>query len=85
MDGHWLITFRSVTFGQKAECALRSAGIPCTLRKTPKTISARGCGYCLQLRPVDGPAALHLLQSKQIGYTGIYLLSGDGNVEEIKL
>lgn len=85
MDGHWLITFRSVTFGQKAERALKSAGIPCTLRKTPKSISARGCGYCIQLRPNSGPSALQLLQSKQIGHTGIYLMRSDGNVEEIKL
>lgn len=85
MDGHWLITFRSITFGQKGERVLRSGGIASSLRKTPKMISARGCGYCLQLRANDGPEALRLLQNAQVGYIGIYLLSGDGNVEEIKL
>lgn len=85
MDGHWLITFRSITFGQKGERVLRSGGIACLLRKTPKNISARGCGYCLQLRASDGPEGLRLLQNAQVGHTGIYLMSSDGNVEEIKL
>ena len=85
MDGHWLITFRSITFVQKGERALRSGGIACSLRKTPKMISARGCGYCLQLKASDGPEGLQLLQHAKVGYTGIYVLHGNGNVEEIKL
>lgn len=85
MDGHWLITFRSITFGQKGERVLKSGGIACSLRKTPKMISARGCGYCLQLRANDGPEGLRLLQNAQVGYTGIYLLHGNGDVEEINL
>lgn len=83
MDDHWLITFRSVTFGQKGESVLRSAGISCALRKTPKIISSRGCGYCLHVRSAVGPDAVRILQTKQIGYTGIYLLRSNGDMEEL--
>ncbi len=85
MDDRWLIAFRSVTFGQKGERVLRSAGVSCTLRKTPKIISSRGCGYCLYIRSTDGPEALRLLQTKQIGYTGIYLLRSNGDMEELRV
>ena len=50
MKQDWLITFRSVTLAQKGERALKQAEIFCSLQRTPKMLSERGCGYCLRIR-----------------------------------
>ena len=85
MKQNWLITFRSVTFAQKAERALAQAGIPCTMRRTPKELSQRGCGYCLRLRGVDALAAVHLLREQEVSYGKIYAIMDDGKIEEREL
>ncbi|MBP3478347.1 MAG: DUF3343 domain-containing protein, partial [Oscillospiraceae bacterium] len=41
---YYYITFRSVTFAQKAERALKRAGMDCTMQRTPRELSQRGCG-----------------------------------------
>ena len=38
----YLITFRSITFAQKGESALKRAGITCTLLRTPRAMEERG-------------------------------------------
>ena len=85
MKNNWLITFRSVTFAQKAERALKKAGISCALQRTPRELSARGCGYCLRLRSVDAMAAVQLLREQDIGYGKTYALSDSGKPEEREL
>ena len=82
MKNNWLITFRSVTFAQKAERALNQAGILCTMQRTPRELSQRGCGYCLRLRDSDAMAAAHLLREQQISYQKIYAFTHDGAIEE---
>lgn len=85
MKNNWLITFRSVTFAQKAERALSKAGIACTMQRTPRELSQRGCGYCLRLRGADALGAVQLLQEKQITYRKIYAITEDGHIEEREL
>lgn len=85
MKNNWLITFRSVTFAQKAERALNKAGIACTMRRTPRELSQRGCGYSLRLRGADALAAVLLLQEKQIGYRKTYAITQEGHIEEREL
>ena len=58
----WLITFRSVTYAQKAQSRLRKAGIDSTIQRTPAGLSDRGCSYCLRLRQWDIDQTLQLLQ-----------------------
>lgn len=82
MKQNWLITFRSVTFAQKAERALTKAGIFCAMRRTPKELSKRGCGYCLRLRGADALAAVHLLREQEVSYGKIYAIMEDGRIEE---
>ena len=82
MKNNWLITFRSVTYAQKGEIALKRAGIPCTMQRTPKGLSQQGCGYCLRLRAKDVIAAVELLQGNGITYGKIYALTEGGSPEE---
>ena len=82
MNDNWLITFRSVTYAQKAEQILKRAGIICTMQRTPKELSRRGCGYCLRIRGVDAMTAVELLREKNAPYEKIYALTGGGRPEE---
>ena len=79
------ITFRSVTFAQKAERILKKAGLDCTIQRTPKELSQRGCGYCLGLRPGQVIQAAKLLEAEKVEYGKLYTVSFEGRYEEIHL
>ena len=82
MMKEWLVTFRSVTFAQRGERAIREKGIQCALQRTPKVISQRGCGYCLRLRDRDALRAVGILQQERLTYEKVYVLLEDGKMEE---
>ena len=46
------LTFRSITHAQKGSNLLTEAGIRHRMLRTPKTLSAQGCGYALMLLAV---------------------------------
>lgn len=78
------ITFRSVTYAQKAERILKKAGLECTLQRTPKELSVRGCGYCLGLHPGQVGWAAHLLDAEKVDYGKLYASTAEG-YEELHL
>ncbi len=82
MKNDWLITFRSVTFAQRGDRALRGAGVEGILQRTPKQLSERGCGYCLRIRGRDAMPAVALLRERAIPFGKLYALTADGRVEE---
>ena len=82
---HCMITFRSVTPAQRAEGALRRAGIACTLQRTPRQLEEQGCGYCLRLRCSQIPVALEVLGQGTIPYQKIYGVHDSGRWEELRL
>ena len=77
------VTFRSVTYGQRAERLLRDRGIRCTLQRTPRWMEERGCGYCLRLRSGDLQTALRILRAEQISFRKVYAVPPGGQLEEI--
>lgn len=81
----YYITFRSVTFAQKADRSLKRAGMDCVMQRTPKELSQRGCGYCLKLRPAQVFTAKHLLDSEKLDYGKVYGVRNDGGIEEMHL
>jgi len=62
------ITFRSITFAQRGEKWLGQNGISCRLKRTPKNLAERGCGYCLLVREQDAMTAIQLLLEQDIPY-----------------
>ena len=72
MKKEWLITFRTITYAQRAERILQEGGIFAQLHRTPKSLSQRGCGYCLRLQERDIPIARQLLELQQLHYEKIY-------------
>lgn len=82
MKNEWLITFRSVTFAQRGERTLRMRNILCTMQRTPKKLTERGCGYCLRLPGIDAPAAVEILRREKLPYEKLYAVKEDGSTEE---
>lgn len=78
----YYITFRSVTLAQRGEELLKRAGIGCSLQRTPKSLSQRGCGYSLRVRDRDALAAIALLQDDGVNFGKLYAIGDDGRVEE---
>lgn len=85
MKNEWLITFRSVTYAQRAEQILQRGKIPCRLLRTPKHLTERGCGYCLRIRGMDAPSAVAMLRRERLNYEKLYALRDDGSTEEQEL
>ncbi len=82
MKKEWLITFRSITFAQKAQWALGRRKIQCTIQRTPKALTERGCGYCLRLSEQDAPFAVTVLQREKLTYEKLYAIGESGEMEE---
>ena len=78
MRKDWLITFRSITFAQKAERQLKKDGIACVIQKTPKGLSERGCSYSLRIPETEGTEAIFRLKQQQIPYGKLFCLSETG-------
>lgn len=81
----YFVTFRSVTYAQRAERILKDGGIRCTLQRSPRMMEERGCGYGLTLRQQDVHTALGLLRQAQVPMKKVYVRSSDGRVEEVGL
>lgn len=81
----YLITFRSVTYAQRAEKALERNNIHCRLRRTPRWMEERGCGYAIEAKLADIGQGTAILRLEGVPFRKGYLLSADGNVEELEL
>jgi len=77
------ITFRSVTYAQRGEALMKQAGVECILRRTPKALADRGCGYSLRIRPRDALAAVMLLRENSVSFGKVFSVRADGKAEEM--
>ena len=82
MNLDWLITFRSVTYAQRGERLLNQRGMDCALRRTPRELSQRGCGYCLAIRGRDAIGAVELLPEQEVPFGKVYARTAGGSMEE---
>ena len=82
---NYLITFRSVTYAQRGEAALRSAGISTALQRAPRHLEERGCGYSLSIHKADIGRGLEILRTRQIPFRKVYFRNGNGEMEEVAL
>lgn len=84
MNGGYLITFRSITYAQKGERILKEMGVSCTLQRTPKILTQRGCGYCLRLGNYDIASAIAELKNRHTPFGKVYAVDAQGTPEEWK-
>ena len=79
----YYITFRSVTFGQRAERILENAGYHCALQRTPRWMEEQGCGYALRVWTGDIQPAMNLLNQERVSMKRLYRQRSDGQLEEM--
>lgn len=80
-----LITCRSLTYAQRAAAALRQAGITARLIRTPREISAAGCGYSVSVSKPDLRTGVDILRIQRIPYISAYEQCPQGVYREAKL
>lgn len=81
----YFITFRSVTFAQRAEKLMTKQGYRVSLMRTPRWMEEQGCGYALKLWTNDIAAAVRLLRESRIQLRRVYVQREEGQMEEINL
>ena len=81
----YFITFRSVTFAQRAEKLLNQQGYRVNLMRTPRWMEEQGCGYALKLWTNDIAAAVRLLREGKVQLRRVYVQLEDGQMEEVGL
>ena len=79
----YLITFRSVTLAQKGSAALEEEGIVCRLRRTPRWMEERGCGYAVEAKLAALERGTSVLRREGIPWRKCYRITEDG-MEEVK-
>ena len=78
----YFITFRSITYAQRAEKMFVQHGISCNIRRTPRWMEERGCGYGVEVRMTELSKGLEMLNSAGIPYRKHYGLDRDGRIME---
>lgn len=81
----YYITFRSVTYAQRGERLLSENRYRSQLRRTPRWMEEKGCGYCLQMTAADILPPVLLLKSAGIPMRKVYVQKENGNLEEVAL
>jgi hypothetical protein len=81
----YYITFRSVTYAQRAEKLLNRQGFRVNLMRTPRWMEEQGCGYALKLWTDSIASAAGLLREHKIQLRRIYVQPEDGQLEEVSL
>lgn len=81
----YFITFRSVTFAQRAEKLLNQRSYRVSLMRTPRWMEEQGCGYALKLwtNQIDSP--VKLLRDNKIQLRRVYVQLEEGQMEEVAL
>ena len=78
----YYITFRSVTFAQRAEKVLNAGEISCSLQRTPRWMEAQGCGYALRIWTQEPETVIRLLKSSKIPMRRLYIQTAGGELED---
>ena len=77
------LVFRSVTGGQRAKGILDQAGLPSSLRRSPRQLSQNGCAYALTVSAQNLNRALRQLRAEQAEPESVYLRRSDGGDERV--
>lgn len=80
----FFITFRSITYAQRGEQTLARAQVKCRIRRTPRWMEERGCGYGLEVTAPELTDVMTLLREQGIPWRKTWLLHRSGEVEELR-
>ena len=79
----YFITFRSVTFAQRAEKLLNQRSYRPNLLRTPRWMEEQGCGYCLKLYAPDIGEVVQMLRRSKVPMRKVYVQHAGGQLEEV--
>ena len=77
-------TFQSLTAAQRGQAACWKHGIGTKLVRAPRNLSARGCGYALQVSSGVAEQVSLILRLEQIPFAHAYR-QGNSGAEEVDL
>ncbi len=78
---HYLLSFRSLTYAQRAARILERAGITGTVSRVPKAASTRGCAYCVIVAARHKERSLSILANAGVTPERVLLRHPDGTLE----
>ena len=82
MPMHYILLCRSLTTAQRAERALRRAGVFSSVTKAPRGADPGGCAYAVKLGERNLARALTLLREQGVPVGRIYSIDEAGNIRE---
>ncbi|MCD8116222.1 MAG: DUF3343 domain-containing protein [Oscillospiraceae bacterium] len=77
----YLLTFRSLTYAQRAARVLERTGITGTVSRLPKAVSTRGCAYCVIVAARNRERAVDLLTSAGLAPERVIARDENGALE----
>ena len=80
---NYLLTYRSLTYAQRAARVLERAGVTGTVSRVPKAAATRGCAYCVIVPARHKDRAMGLLLSVGMGPERLLQRSQDGTLTEV--
>lgn len=69
---YYYVLARSITYAQRMERLLQTAGISCWIARAPLALSGGSCAYAVQIREKDLPAAIPKIRGAGFGSVRIY-------------
>ena len=73
-----LLSCRSLTYAQRSTRVLERAGITATVSRLPRSVSERGCGYCVIVAPRHLDRALERLSAAGLSPKRVFIRDADG-------
>lgn len=80
----YCLTFRSVTYAQRAKRLLDGAGIDSYLHRSPSALADGGCGYCVSLRK-NVRAGVQALKAEGVSVSRVFGKTAAGEYQEAAL
>ena len=82
---NYMLTYRSLTYAQKASRIIERAGISVAIVRTPQEVSNEGCGYALKVREKDIKRIIWILNKESTLPRKVYKVFPDGYLEEVSV
>lgn len=80
----YCLSFRSVTYAQRAKKILDRAGMSSYLQRAPSVLAAGGCGYCVRVK-TDVEQGIRLLKAAGVPFSRVYGKTAAGEYQEAAL
>ena len=79
----YLLTYRSLTYAQRAARVLERAGVTGTVSRVPKAAATRGCAYCVIVAERHKDRALSVLSGSGMNPERVLKRGQNGTLAEV--